>query len=87
MWATQREETSNLAKITQGDELPVHEEASFDEWNREGARSGWARGWSSTYMPHALSPRVVERATFDEVTSRYVLKREAGVSGCEGDVR
>lgn len=40
LWATHREETSNLANITRDDELPVQEEASFDEWNCEGARSG-----------------------------------------------
>ncbi|MBE3047339.1 hypothetical protein IMZ48_33430 [Candidatus Bathyarchaeota archaeon] len=77
LWATHREEPSNLANVTQGDELPVHEEAAFDEWSRKDDMPSWARDWSSTYMLHAFSPRLLKGTNFDKISPRYVLERRS----------
>lgn len=77
LWATHPEEPSNLANVTQGDELPAHGEVPFDEWSRSDGRPGWARDWSCTYMLHAFSARFVRGAKYEDITPRYVLDRRS----------
>ncbi|KFA77470.1 hypothetical protein S40288_11412 [Stachybotrys chartarum IBT 40288] len=72
-----RNESSNLANITQGDLLPSFDESFSDRWDHPDRYPSWARDWSHTYLLHAFTPdrwghKVIG---FDHITPRYVLNR------------
>ena len=80
LYQPQESVKSNLKGLTQGDDLPAHEEdyGHYNGWKglEEKEKNSWPRDFSNTYLLHAFKPwDDIEH--FDGITPKYVLERRS----------